>query len=114
MKSQFRACSDSKLNFVPLKTNPIVGADGVYTVKLPKLAVNGMNDGSLLSEVTNAAATSLGVKLDSVADHVMVCLPPGTDGNWVSYGYYNSFLTVFNDEWCRYPSAQMHEIGKIC
>jgi hypothetical protein len=112
LKSQFSACSDSKLTFVPLTTNPLVGTDGVYTVKLPKIGVNGVNDGALLAEITNAASTTLGVKLDSVADHVMVCLPPGTAGTWVSYGYYNSFLSVYNDNWCRYPSAQMHELGK--
>jgi hypothetical protein len=111
LKSQYFACSDGKLTFVPLKSNSIVGSDGVYTVKLPKLAVNGMNDGSLLTEVINAASSSLGARIDTIASHVMVCLPPGTQGNWVAYGYFNSYLTVYNDEWCRFPSAQMHEIG---
>jgi hypothetical protein len=114
LKSQFNACSDSKLNFIPLTTNPLVGSDGVYTVSLPKIPVNGMNDGALLAEITNAAALSLGVKLEAVADHVMVCMPPGTDGGWIAYGYFNSYLTVYNDEWCRYPTAQMHELGKFC
>jgi hypothetical protein len=113
LKSQFNACSDSKLQFVPLTTNALVGTDGVYTVKLPKVVVNGVNDGALLAEITNAASTSLGVKLDNIADHVMVCLPPGTDGSWIAYGYFNSFLTVYNDDWCRYPSAQMHEFGEF-
>lgn len=25
--------------------------------------------------------------------------------------YLNSWLSVYNDEWCRYPSAQVHEVG---
>jgi hypothetical protein len=111
LKSQYSACSGGKLTFGPLKTNSIVGTDGVYTVKLPKLAVDGMNDGALLTEVINAASSSLGARLDTIASHVMICLPPGTQGAWIAYGYFNSYLTVYNDDWCRFPSAQMHEIG---
>jgi hypothetical protein len=29
----------------------------------------------------------------------------------VAYGYINSWLTVYNDVWCEYLSAQMHELG---
>ena len=32
-------------------------------------------------------------------------------GSFHSIGYLNSWLTVYNDEWCRYPSTQVHEIG---
>jgi hypothetical protein len=112
LKSQYSACSDGKLIFNPLKTNPKIGNDGVYTVQLPNLAVSGINDGTLLTEVINAASASLGAKLSTIASHVLVCLPPGTQGNWIAYGYFNSYLTVYNDEWCQYPSAQMHELGK--
>jgi hypothetical protein len=112
LKSQYSACSDGKLTLVPLKSNSIVGTDGVYTVKIPKFSVNGINDGALLAEVINKASSSLGARLDTIAAHVMVCLPPGTQGNWIAYGFFNSYLTVYNDDWCRFPSAQMNEIGK--
>jgi len=42
---------------------------------------------------------------------VMICVPPGTAGDWVAYAYSNHWLSVYNDEWCTYPSVQMHEIG---
>jgi hypothetical protein len=112
LKSQYNACSDGKLIFNPLKTNSIIGNDGVYTVKLPNFAVKGISDSTVLAQVVNTASASLGAKLETIASHVLVCLPPGTLGSWIAYGYFNSHLTVYNDEWCRYPSAQMHELGK--
>ena len=27
------------------------------------------------------------------------------------YGYINHYLTVYNNEYCNYPSSQVHEIG---
>lgn len=41
----------------------------------------------------------------------MVCIPPGTSGDWIAYAYINSPLSVYNDNWCNSISAQMHEIG---
>jgi hypothetical protein len=50
--------------------------------------------------------------LDAIADHVIVCLPPGTaGGDWLAYAYVNYWLSVFNDYWCKSPSVQMHEMG---
>ena len=45
-----------------------------------------------------------------IADHIMYCLPPGTM-RIIAYGYINSWLTVFQDNWCTYVSSQVHEIG---
>jgi len=59
-------------------------------------------------------ASYLGVNsndLSSIADHIMICLPSGTKGNWAAYGYIDHYLTVYNDVWCNMPSAQLHEIG---
>jgi len=40
------------------------------------------------------------------------CLPPGTSGSWIAYAYINSYISVYNNQWCNYPSGQMHEIGQ--
>ena len=36
---------------------------------------------------------------------------PGTSDDWISYAYINWHISVFNDNWCNYVSAQLHEIG---
>jgi hypothetical protein len=111
LQSQYSQCSDGKLQFQPLRTNSLVGSDGVYTVTLPTTFVSGKNDGTIRDAMVSKATFDLGVPLNSIADHVMLCLPPGTAGSWVAYSYVNHWLSVFNDVWCQYPSAQLHEIG---
>jgi hypothetical protein len=41
----------------------------------------------------------------------MYAIPPGTTDNWIAYGYFNYYPTVYNDNWATRVSAQMHEIG---
>ncbi|KAL7425494.1 hypothetical protein ACHAXM_000042, partial [Skeletonema potamos] len=31
--------------------------------------------------------------------------------DWVAYAGIKGHISVYNDKWCDYPSAQMHEIG---
>lgn len=38
-------------------------------------------------------------------------MPGGTAGTWVAYGYVAWYRTVYNNEWCGYVSAAVHEIG---
>ena len=93
-------------------TQPNVGTDGVYTVSLSTTIVTGANDNTIAWAAVNKAETELG-SLTSFANHVMVCMPPGTTGSWIAYAYINHWMSVYNDNWCRYPSGQMHEIGTL-
>jgi hypothetical protein len=111
LKSQYQACSDGKLVFEPVTTNALVGTDGVYTVTLPTTNVTGATDSTIRTAMVNKATADLG-SLTSVADYVMLCLPPGTTGGWIAYAYINHWQSVYNDNWCRYPSAQLHEVGR--
>ena len=47
LKSGFNQCSYGQLQFVPLTTNPIIGSDGVYTLKLPNTIVTGADEHDL-------------------------------------------------------------------
>merc|ERR1719221_2027179 len=41
-------------------------------------------------------------------------LPSGTNSggsSWIAYAYVNHWLSVYNDQWGSYVSAQVHEIG---
>ena len=92
IKSQFALCSDGNLLFEPLTTNSLVGTDGVYTISLPNTTVNGISDGIIKDAMTNQAAKDLGAPLNTIADYVILCLPPGTSGGWIAYAYINSWL----------------------
>jgi hypothetical protein len=111
LKSGFDRCSYGQLRFEPLTTNPTIGPDGVYTVSLPNTIVTG-SDNFVVSDAALAKATQdLGTSPNLLADHVMICIPPGT-GTWLAAAPPNHWVSYFNDNWCRYPSAQMHELGK--
>jgi hypothetical protein len=105
--SQYRACSYDKLRFAP--TTESGTTNGVYEVSITQ-TVAGVDN----TVVREAALTVLTQKFGdwtSKFDHVMLCLPPGTSGSWIAYAYVNSYLTVYNNEWCNSVSGQMHEIG---
>jgi hypothetical protein len=116
LKSQYAECSDGKLQFQPLTTNALVGTDGVYTISLPTTVIAGSTYQTIEDAMKTKAASDLGASLTSIANHVILCMPGGTvfgaSTSWVAYAYVNHWLSVYNDEWCRSPSAQLHEIGK--
>jgi hypothetical protein len=112
LKSGFNRCSNGLLQFEPLSTNNLIGSDGVLTVNIPNTSILGASDENVLNDVLNEATLRLGIPPSRLADHVMICIPPGTAGNWISYAGVNSWMSVYNDKWCQSPSGQMHEIGK--
>ena len=105
LKTGFTECSSGALNFVP---TPDIN-NGVYTVTLNE-NISGLTDGELRNKVVDQATTDLGT-LSTQFNHVMLCLPPITGFGGIAYAYVNSWLSVYKDSWCNYPSAQLHEIG---
>ena len=51
----------------------------------------GRSDDDLVNRALNVAEDKYG-DLPSQFDHVMLCLPPGTAGNWIAYGEFLHFL----------------------
>lgn len=108
-KSQMEACSYDSFTVTPATTSDTglnFDTDGVYTVSIQQ-NVNGVDDSTVRNAVVTQAELDLG-NLRNQYDHVMLCLPPGTSGGWIAYAYINWYLSVYNDNWCNYPSAQMH------
>ncbi|KAI2503879.1 Gametolysin peptidase M11 [Fragilaria crotonensis] len=103
-------CSYGQLQFEPTTSNALVGTDGVYTVTLPTTIITGAADNPIAWAAVDKATAELGT-LTNFADHVMVCMPPGTSGGWIAYAYINHWLSVFNNQWCGYPSGLLHELG---
>jgi hypothetical protein len=68
---------------------------------------------SVLNAMIAKATLNLGPLLN-IADYVMFCLPPGTSpGGWISVGFVGSWLSAINNNWCRSPSVQLRNFGKL-
>jgi hypothetical protein len=111
LQSQYDQCSGGQLLFEPAP----VGKNGILEVEL---RTNNVADFESRSALANAAqdiaAETLRLPSDehisSLADHIMICLPPGT-GNWVAWASVNHWRSVYNNQFCGILSASMHEIG---
>lgn len=113
LSTQYDACSYGKLTFEPFTGTTSTGeqiTNGVATVDITPQIVNGVDDAIVRNAVTDAGNIKFG-NMQNQFDYVMQCLPSGTSGSWIAYAYINSWLSVYNDNWCNYPSGQMHEIG---
>jgi hypothetical protein len=121
LATQFTACSDGKLNFA--KTNnrllsnansDVVETDirnGVTTVKVSSPTSPSTSHAATMREAIRVRLKdNFGTDASNLADHVMLCLPPGSM-NGIAYAYINHWLSVYSDRWCNYLSTQMHEIG---
>ncbi len=114
LKSQYEACSFGKLRIDPAKTERV--SNGVYTVNIDEHVI-GTDNSIIVDAAMSKASEDLGnVNLYSHSgptpfSHVMVCVPPGTNRNWVAYAYVNHNLSVYNGDHCNAVSIQMH--GKL-
>merc|ERR1711983_106752 len=77
--------------------------------------VNGIENGVIRQNMITAANQKYGSLSSKISngeiDHVVLCIPPGTSGSWIAYAYINSWLSVYNNDWCNYVSVLMHEVG---
>lgn len=109
--SQYSDCSNGDLTFVEATGRNIV--DGVAEIKLD-MSVVGRDAGTVMNAATVAATETLDSFPDKY-DHVLYCLPPGTTKSgrydWIAFGYFNYYRTVYNDRWCTSLSVKMHEVG---
>ena len=112
LKSQFGACSKGKLNIIPAASRTRNGntiSAGSTTVTVKVKTKDG--DQKMVNAITNALNDNFGVSNPNLlADHVMYCLPSKTMSG-IAYAWYNSWNSVYSDDWCTSVSAQMHEIG---
>eukprot|EP00984_Skeletonema_dohrnii_P001833 scaffold607_cov146-Skeletonema_dohrnii-CCMP3373.AAC.1 len=117
LSSGYEQCSFGALTFTPLASetgndggDEVSIVDGVVTISVD-VASNGISDSIVRNAVTDKIKAVFGSNMQAVADYWMYCLPPGTSGSWIAYAYINSYISVYNNQWCNYPSGQMHEIG---
>ncbi len=108
LKSQYLACSNGKLEFIPATGENIT--DGVIEVVIDE-AVAGKSHEHIKNATLSALTQQLGAAPESQYQHIMIAIPPGTQGSWTAYATINGGLSVYNDRWITSVSAQMHEIG---
>lgn len=108
LKSIYASCSHNALNFEPAQRSGIT--NGVVTVSVKKIKTK-KGDTKMNNAITSELNRMFGVSSPSqLADHVMYCLPPNTMRG-IAYAYINNWLSVYNDDWCTYPSSGVHELG---
>jgi hypothetical protein len=89
--------------------------DGVIEIQLD-LTIAESDCFSLEEEAVHVLESKFdGNELFTMFDHVMLCLPPGTQRHgatsWRAYAYINHYLQVYHDDWCGYPKTQVHEMS---
>lgn len=114
LRSQYKACSFNKLDFEPVNgasSSGVQVTNGAYDVFISQVVTN-VDNGIVRDAVITAGNTALG-NMESQYNHVIQCIPSGTSGGWLAYAYLNYYLSVYNDNWCTFVSAQMHEVRLI-
>jgi len=107
LKSQMKGCSNGALK-VARGPN-----DGGFEIQFPTCFES---EGWLRENTTAAVATFLGVQsMDTYAASANIkflyCMPPNIGMGPIAYAWAPYWLSVYNNEWCSYVSAQMHEVG---
>ena len=137
VQSQYNQCSSGKLQFEPAPFGNIIGLpDGILDVNLSNNFTSDYKSHnvpiiSLANAAQDEASKILGLEtiptndnnsnnnhehLSSIADHVMICLPPGIDrggddDNWIASASVDHWRSIYNDHYCGVLSTTMHEIG---
>ena len=118
MSTQFNACSFKKLTVSNQYTgsnanniNRALKAPGVMEVTI-NISLLSNDKGNIRNAVTDAVQKKLGFTLPGSLDHVMYILEKCYVGcGWAAYAYVNSWNSVFQADYYRYPGVQLHEIG---
>ncbi len=118
LKTQYERCSHDNIEIVQAQNNGFyatqnnVDYQGIIDVQVSyKASDAGKYD--LWGDALDIAKRDYnnGNAMSNSFDLIMVCYPPGVDSGWIAYAYINHYISVYNNDWCKYVSGQMHEIG---
>ena len=93
---RYRSCSYGEMLMKPFNGTTLTGKtinNGVFELTIP-IIVTGATNIFVRDEVEKALTVQLGA-LRSQFDHVMLCVPPGTQSGWVGFSELNRY-----DELC--------------
>ena len=119
LKSTFDKCSHGMLNIQQAQNEGFSASyngenyQGIIDVQVDYI-VDDADHGQMWEDADAIAKSDYNddEELYNDFDLVMICLPPGVDNeSWIAFAYINYHISVYNDDWCRYVSVQMHEVG---
>ena len=109
LKTQMEACSYNKMTIEPYNAE---GAEnGLYDLNVDFDIEQDPDQNKLLDAAMGAFKTKFGSPHGEKFDLVMFCMPPSQDSSWLAFGYVNSPISVYSNDWCSFSSGQMHEVG---
>jgi len=111
LKTQTHACSYGKLNIEPFHGNTPSNTyinNGVVDIQMDY--VMGSNAPGMDQAALKAAQDHIGDLNDPMFDLLLFCFPPG-ETDFLAFAYPSSKFSFYNDEWCGFVAAQMHEVG---
>ena len=139
LQSQYNRCSSGKLRFEPAPYGNLIGiSNGILDVSIndkvlsdfttnenvPVIALaNAAQDKAIQILGLDSTTSDGGELLSTLADHTMICLPPGLDNGggdesiidskdeWIASASVNHWRSIYNDGYCGIISTTMHEIG---
>lgn len=110
LKSQTNACSYGKLQIQPFEgktPNNKSIKNGIVNVQMDYAM--GKGEEGMDQAAMTAATEQLGDLNDPRFDLVMFCFPPGN--NFLAFAYPNTKYSFYENKFCGYVGAQMHEVG---
>lgn len=125
VSKQFAACSKNQFLLRPAEGSPNI-QNGVVSVQVDR--VQGMDAAVIYQEIEllSTSTNYFGRPLEEF-DQVAICMPPGVttprmedeqhqdSNNWIAFVPtelpYNTYMSIYNDEWCSSVSSFMHEVG---
>ena len=114
LSTGYDACSFGKLAIEPYNgmapEKNVAIENGVYELEVDyDVTAEGATTGGLQQAAFDKTDEVLG-DLRAQFGLVLFCFPPGT-GGWLAYAFSNDQISFYNDKWCTYVSALLHEVG---
>jgi Gametolysin peptidase M11 len=102
--NQYKAVSFGKLQFE-------LAPAGVLEVQVSSPVSSFASSSDLVTAAQEQIKSTYQITdVSTLADKVLMCLPPGT-GNWAASAGVNHWRAQFNNDWCTSLSGTMHELG---
>jgi len=105
LKKQLFRCSFGKLDIQPKY--------GVLNVPI-SMNIRGVDRAEVIKEAYRVAPSLVReyvTDVRSLAEGVMLVLPPGTEGSWAAFGTVGGKQSLFNNQWATYAGAAIHEVS---
>ena len=98
---------DKSLIYISFLSQSLLGA---VEINVPSPASAG--DSVLRNEVADELTAQFGVSPQSLADHVMMCMPEGAMSG-IAYASLPGWRSVYKNNWCTYLSTQVSDVHML-